>query len=291
VASERDKWAAWVLGRSFGDDPEQEQARLREIGVYRDRVLANARLRDGETLLDVGAGDGLIGFGALELVGASGKVIFSDVSLDLVEHCRSIAQDLGVEASCEFLQAPAEDLEGVADASVDALATRSVLIYVKDKARAFAEFRRVLRPGGRISLFEPINSYFPDEGNLFWNYDVTPVADLARSLDEDDAESAEHDPMMDFDDRDLVRLAKDAGFEAIHLDLEISVVPGAWATSWNALLHMSPNPLAPTVEETIRERLTEDEATRFEAHVKPLADAQQGVMKSAFAYLWASTRI
>jgi hypothetical protein len=61
------------------------------------------------------------------------------------------------------------------------------------------------------------------------------------------------------------------------------------ATSWKALLRMSPNPLAPTVEETIRERLTEDEARRFAAHVQPLADAKRGVMKSAFAYLWAST--
>jgi SAM-dependent methyltransferase len=39
--------------------------------------------------------------------------------------------------------------------------TRSVLIYVQHKDAAFREFHRVLRPGGRVSIFEPINNYFP----------------------------------------------------------------------------------------------------------------------------------
>ena len=45
----------------------------------------------------------------------------------------------------------------MADGSVDVVTTRSVLIYVKDKAAALREFYRVLKPGGRVSLFEPIN--------------------------------------------------------------------------------------------------------------------------------------
>jgi arsenite methyltransferase len=51
------------------------------------------------------------------------------------------------------------------------LTTRSVLIYVADKAGAFREFHRVLRPGGRISLFEPINRYGLDA----WRFDMMPV--------------------------------------------------------------------------------------------------------------------
>lgn len=45
---------------------------------------------------------------------------------------------------------PADQLAAVADASVDAVTARSVLIYVKDKAQAMREFFRVLRPGGRV---------------------------------------------------------------------------------------------------------------------------------------------
>jgi len=50
---------------------------------------------------------------------------------------------------------PADDLAAIPDASVDVVTTRSVLIYVRDKRRAFGEFARVLRPGGWISIFEP----------------------------------------------------------------------------------------------------------------------------------------
>jgi cyclopropane fatty-acyl-phospholipid synthase-like methyltransferase len=56
----------------------------------RDRVLDHAALRDGDTLLDIGCGDGLIAFGALEKSPAS-RIIFSDISQDLLDHARSLA--------------------------------------------------------------------------------------------------------------------------------------------------------------------------------------------------------
>lgn len=49
---------------------------------WRDRVLDNARVAEGETLLDVGCGEGLIGPGALER--GAGTVIFSEISQDLL---------------------------------------------------------------------------------------------------------------------------------------------------------------------------------------------------------------
>ena len=46
------------------------------------------------------------------------------------------------------------------DQCVDVVVARSVLIDVADKARAATEFHRVLRPSGRVSLYEPINSQY-----------------------------------------------------------------------------------------------------------------------------------
>ncbi len=53
---ELDKWAAWVVHRRDGDDLEQRKRALEHLLPIRDRVLDNARIREGETLLDVGAG-------------------------------------------------------------------------------------------------------------------------------------------------------------------------------------------------------------------------------------------
>jgi ubiquinone/menaquinone biosynthesis C-methylase UbiE len=112
-------------------------------------------VQPGGTVLDVGCGDGLIGFGALDRVGASGHVIFSDISQDLLDHCREAATAKGVLDRCSFIRAGADSLAGVADASVDVVTTRSVLIYVKDKAAALREFYRVLQPGGRTRKRRP----------------------------------------------------------------------------------------------------------------------------------------
>jgi arsenite methyltransferase len=153
-----DEWAAWLLHRRDGDDPEQRQKGLELLLPLRKRVLDNARIVPGEIVLDVGAGDGLIAFGALDRVGVEGRVIVSDVSDDLLSHTRSLATELGVEGRMSFVRAAAEDLSAIADASVDVVTTRSVLIYVDDKAAAFRAFHRVLKAGGRGWIMEPINN-------------------------------------------------------------------------------------------------------------------------------------
>jgi ubiquinone/menaquinone biosynthesis C-methylase UbiE len=88
----------------------------------RDRVLANAAVREGDVVLDVGCGDGLIALGALEKVGQTGRVIFSDISQDLLDHCCSLAQQMGALERCSFVRAPAEELGPIRDRSVDVVA-------------------------------------------------------------------------------------------------------------------------------------------------------------------------
>jgi len=288
VPDQLDRWARWVLERSHGGDPEQKREWLSWLEIYREGVLRRARPRAGETVLDVGTGDGLIAFGALPIVGETGRVIFSDVSSDLLDHCRALASEMGVLEQCEFVPASADDLSPIADASVDVVTTRSVLIYVKNKEQAFREFHRVLRPGGRISLFEPINRYFADDTGSYWGFDVTEILDLVEKL-ETTYHTNEDDPgpMMDFDERDLFRFAADAGFRSVALDLEVRQEPGSWVTSWDALLKTAGNPLDPTLEEAIQQVLTPAEAERFERHARPQIERDEGTKKWAFAYVFA----
>jgi arsenite methyltransferase len=215
-----DRWHRWLLDVRHGGDAGYRERLLSEfLYPWRDEVLDRAGVAPGGTVLDVGSGDGLIAFGALDRVGADGHVIFSDISQDLLDHCREVAASEGVLARCSFVRAGADSLAGVADASVDAVTTRSVLIYVKDKGAALREFHRVLRPGGRASLFEPVNRLHVVPGR-FDGYDIRPVAALAAKLQAfyDTVQPPESDPMLDFDDRDLVRHAEDAGFTEVHLD-------------------------------------------------------------------------
>ena len=285
-----DKWAAWVLHRRDGDDREQREKALEHLGPIRERILENARMRHGETLFDVGTGDGLIAFGAVERVGPNGRVITSDISADLVARTREIAEELGVAEQMSFVQASAEDLGPIGDSTVDVVTTRSVLIYVDDKARAFREFFRVLRSGGRASLFEPINNYFPDTPDDFWGFDSRPVRGLVEKILNYEGwveSNYADDPMMNFNTKDLLRHAEAAGFEEVHIQLFVDVEPGSWVVDWERLLNTSPNPNAHTAGEAIRAALSAEEAERFERHIRPLADAGRGVKRSASAYLVA----
>jgi len=73
----RDIWAEWLAVHRCGGDPDVRRRMLEETQAFREEVLDRAELVEGETLLDVGCGEGLIGFGALERGAA--HVVFSDI--------------------------------------------------------------------------------------------------------------------------------------------------------------------------------------------------------------------
>ncbi len=283
----RDRWAEWLAVRRYGGDPETRRRVVADLAVIRDKVLDLAELREGETLLDVGCGEGLIAFGALER--GAGTVVFGDVSTDLLEFCRAAAGDLGVLDRCRFVESPADDLRTVEDGSIDVLTTRSVLIYVARKREAFREFARVLRPGGRISLFEPINRFALREASTWAGYDLSPLGEIGAKLRAVFEALQPHasDPMLDFDERDLIRLAEEAGFFPIRLLLEADVKPSD-ARTWDGFLNTAGNPTIPTVAEAMEQALTAEERERFTAHLRPQVEEGRGEWRMATAYLVAT---
>jgi arsenite methyltransferase len=291
VTDDQDRWYQWLLDTRFGGDAAARQQDL-TMFLYpvRDTVLERARLQPGDTVLDVGSGDGLIAFGALDRLGRSGQVIFTDISSDLLDHCRKAATAEGLDDRCRFVLAAADSLDGVLDASVDVVTTRSVLIYVKDKAAALREFYRVLRPGGRVSLSEPINVLMsPSDPQLFLGYDVAPVADLAAKVDAlyESIQPPGVDPMLDFDDRDLVGHAVDAGFGEVDLELRVSVKATKQPVPWERFLRMSGNPLMPPLAEAMGQVLSPQEFAELSGYLRPLVEAGSGRERKAIAYLAA----
>ncbi|MBI3050274.1 MAG: class I SAM-dependent methyltransferase [Acidobacteria bacterium] len=289
-----DIWAQWILHRRHGSDPQRLQAMLAHLYPIRDRVLSQARCDDASVLLDIGCGDGLIAFGALEK-SASCRVIFSDISQDLLDHAARLAVQMRLDGRCTFVRASADDLHEIADASVDAVTTRSVLIYVLAKQRAFEEFHRVLRPKGRLSIFEPINRFGePQPDHMFWGFDVTPVAPIAAKLKDFYRRllPLDSNPMMNFDERDLIAWAEAAGFRDVHLELQVTITPLSsqpdMPASWTTYLRSAANPKCPTFEEAMAQVLTPAERATFEAHLRPRVEAKEGTFRSAVAYLWAT---
>jgi arsenite methyltransferase len=285
---QQDIWSEWLLKRRFGGDPDRMNRMLSMLYPVRDKVLSHFDLKEDQTLLDVGCGDGLIAFGALEKFDKC-RVIFSDISGDLLNHAEALAREMKVEDCCRFVQAPADNLSPFEDNSVDAVTTRSVLIYVSDKEKAFEEFYRVLKPGGRLSIFEPIGSFTdPEPHDRFAGYDITPVLQLAQKIKDlfDRIQPPSADPMGDFDERDLLRQTEQAGFGEIHLELQVNIKP-AEAMDWQVLLHTPWNPKIPSLAEAMEQALTPEEADQFVNHLRHLVESGQGVSRSAVAYLWA----
>jgi arsenite methyltransferase len=116
----------------------------------------HAELRPGDTVLDLGAGAGIDAFVARRVVGESGRVYGVDMTPDMVAKARANAQKLCFQ-NVEFRLGEIEHLPFERD-SVDVVVSNCVLNLVPDKATAFAEIFRVLRPGARFCVSDIVAS-------------------------------------------------------------------------------------------------------------------------------------
>jgi arsenite methyltransferase len=263
---------------------------LRRLESVRDLILDRAEIRTGDTVLDAGTGQGLLGLQALERTGPGGHVIFSDVSAPALDDCRLEVQRLSASDRSRFVVASATDLSAIATASVDVIVERAVLLFIEDRGRVFSEYHRVLRPGGRLSLAEPLNSWMSaDRPGYLWGYDVTAALDLERKLH--DAErtgaAADDDLLCGFDDRDLVAMAHAAGFERIEVQTELALAAPPTRDDVDVFLDTAPNPLAPTTRALMAAALSADEATRFTAVLGEALREGRGERRHAMTYLRA----
>jgi arsenite methyltransferase len=283
-----DKWKDWLLTHRHGGSEESRRAHIEGMTKVRERLFKNADLKEGETVLDVGTGEGIIGFGALDAPGT--HVIFSDISEPLVELCRQIATETGVANRCSFIVADATDISGVADATVDIVTTRSVLIYVSDKQQAFNEFLRVLKPGGRVAVFEPIATVYNQFAKgRYLGFDVRPIRHLFDAMSAAESQESNTSTMSDFDDRDLVRMALEAGFEHVKVELEIEVGNAELPNlTWESFYNSSPNPLVPTLRERVESTLSMEQQREFISYLEPVVNARRAIQSMAIAWLTAS---
>ena len=120
---------------------------------FRELLLAPARLRQGENVLDVGCGTGSLALTAKRIVGPAGRVHGIDASRPMIARAKSKAAKKGIGAHFDVASADALPFP---DRAFD-VALSTVMLHHLPKATrvvAVSEMRRVLGPGGRALLVD-----------------------------------------------------------------------------------------------------------------------------------------
>jgi arsenite methyltransferase len=121
-----------------------------EVVAQRHQVLKALALREGERVLDIGSGPGLLAYDMAASVGPNGRVCGIDISEDMLTMSRKRCAD---QPWTEFQRSDATNLP-YPDDSFDAAASTQVYEYVRDVPVALAELYRVARPGGRAVILD-----------------------------------------------------------------------------------------------------------------------------------------
>ncbi len=293
-----DVWSDWLLHRRHGDDPAFAKVVRAEVSRFVDRVLDAAQLAPGMRLADIGTGEGVIALRAIERIGPTLSAVLTDVSRAMLRHAESCALERRVHSQCTFLHCPADHLDGIEAASVDVVTTRAVLAYVEDKRAALDEFHRILKPGGRISIAEPI---LQDDAFMATALKMRLETEDPRTKDRflpllhrwksaqypDSQQQISNNPLVNYSERNLFEFVRQAGFLDIHLELHIDLLPSV-IRSWDVFLNSSPHPWAPAPGTILAEQFNPTEQQLFEAVMRPTIEAPDAVTISRNVYLNAT---
>ena len=121
-----------------------------DVVAQRRKVLDALKLREGEQVLDIGSGPGLLAYDMAASVGPDGRVCGIDISEDMLTMSRKRCVE---QPWTEFQRADATSLPYAND-SFDAVVSTQVYEYVADIPAALAELHRVGRPSGRVVVLD-----------------------------------------------------------------------------------------------------------------------------------------
>ena len=150
-AMEKQQREIYEIAEAIAPGWERWRARIEEVvAPVREWMIKELAPQPGDTVLELAAGAGDTGFEAAAIVGDRGQLISTDFSPAMLQVARRRGAELGL-ANVDYRVMDAERIELDAD-SVDGVLCRFGYMLMPDPAAAFAETRRVLRPGGRLAL-------------------------------------------------------------------------------------------------------------------------------------------
>ncbi len=159
-----------------------------------------AKIRPGDTVIDLGSGAGNDCFVARHETGPGGKVIGIDFTPAMIKKARENAEKLGYN-NVEFREGDIDDMP-VNDHVADVIVSNCVLNLVPDKPKVMAEIFRVLKPGGHFSVS-----------------DIVLIGELPKALRED-AEMYAGCVAGAIQKSDYLQAIENAGFKNLRLQKE-----------------------------------------------------------------------
>ncbi|MCW3081561.1 class I SAM-dependent methyltransferase [Segetibacter sp.] len=144
------------------------------LGPATDKMVEMAGIATGHRVLDVAAGAGEQSITTARKVGPSGYVLATDISSNILEFARKMAQQAGLN-NIETKVMDGENLT-LQDETFDAVISRVGLIYFPDQQKALKEMLRVLKPGGKVAAIV----YSTPEKNKFFSVPVSIIRNRAK---------------------------------------------------------------------------------------------------------------
>ena len=132
-------------GQRWADRQQTQDLVLAPVG---DLLIARAKLKTGERIIDVGCGAGATSIAFAQTVGPSGHVLGVDISAPMLARAQEITPPA---LPIDFVLADATVYPFV-PASFDLVASRFGVMFFADPALSFANLRRALRPSGRLAF-------------------------------------------------------------------------------------------------------------------------------------------
>ena len=120
------------------------------LGLGCGNPVALSKIKQGDTVLDLGCGAGFDCFLASKKAGKDGKVIGIDMTEEMIKKARLNAKKMNIK-NVEFILSEIEKLP-IDNNSIDIIITNCVINLTPDKTKAFQEAYRVLKRGGRLMV-------------------------------------------------------------------------------------------------------------------------------------------
>ena len=163
-----------------------------------------AKIKKGDTVVDLGSGAGNDCFVARAETGETGKVIGIDFTEAMIEKARANAEKLGYN-NVEFRQGDIEKIPMTANVA-DVVVSNCVMNLVPDKPKAFSEVFRILKPGGNFSIS-----------------DIVIIGDLPEKI-KTAAEMYAGCVASAIQKEEYLKIIQDAGFKNLSLQKEKAII-------------------------------------------------------------------